>query len=387
MWKNNSVPYVYQKRGVYYFSRRVPKDLDEYYRHPKITISLRTKSLKAAKAKSASLASQLDEEWLTLRWRRNDSPLRKFLFEQSFEARSQSNAPVMSEARDIYLRTKGGSRPKTFTQAIDRTVNNLIGLVGDKPIDTYSRQDANLLRDHLTDRALNSATVKKHLNSLRTIVNFTNRECGLKDINSFAGMHFGDDEPYEDSRRQPIPLPIIRSVQMECHEHNDEARWLIALISDTGMRLSEAAGLIKDDLGLDKEYPHIALKAHPWRRLKTKGSERIVPLAGEALWAARQAQKTGQSQFLFPRYCNESACKSNSASAALNKWLSPRVSDGCVIHSFRHSIRDRLRAVECPQDIMDRLGGWSVGGIGESYGNGYPVEVLFKWMSRGVMSN
>ena len=62
MWKNNSVPYVYQKRGVYYFSRRVPKDLDEYYRHPKIIFSLRTKSLKAAKAKSASLASQLDEE-------------------------------------------------------------------------------------------------------------------------------------------------------------------------------------------------------------------------------------------------------------------------------------------------------------------------------------
>ena len=30
-----------------------------------------------------------------------------------------------------------------------------------------------------------NATVKKHLNTLRTIVNFTNRECGLKDINSF----------------------------------------------------------------------------------------------------------------------------------------------------------------------------------------------------------
>jgi hypothetical protein len=51
MWKNNSVPYVYQKRGVYYFSRRVPKDLDECNRHPKITISLRTKSLKARMAR------------------------------------------------------------------------------------------------------------------------------------------------------------------------------------------------------------------------------------------------------------------------------------------------------------------------------------------------
>ena len=29
---------------------------------------------------------------------------------------------------------------------------------------------------------------------------------------------------------------------------------------------------------------------------------------------------------------------------------------------------------ECPQDIMDRLGGWSVGGVGETYGSGYPIE-------------
>ena len=97
----------------------------------------------------------------------------------------------MSEAKDIYLRTKGVSRPKTFTQAIDRIVNNLFELVGDKPIDMYSRLDANLLRDHLANRALNTATVKKHLNTLRTIVNFTNRQCGLKDINSFSGMYFG----------------------------------------------------------------------------------------------------------------------------------------------------------------------------------------------------
>ncbi len=107
-------------------------------------MSLRTKSLKVAKAKSTSLASQLDEEWLTLRWRRNESPLRRFLHEQAYEARGQSSALLMPEAKDIYLRTKGVSRPKTFTQAIDRTVNNLFELVADKPIDMNSRKDANL---------------------------------------------------------------------------------------------------------------------------------------------------------------------------------------------------------------------------------------------------
>ena len=101
MWKYNLVPYVYQKRNIYYFSRRVPKDLEDCYKSSKITLSLRTKSPKVAKTKSVSLASQLDEEWLTLRWRRNDSPLRRFLHEQAYESRGKSSAPLMSEAKDI----------------------------------------------------------------------------------------------------------------------------------------------------------------------------------------------------------------------------------------------------------------------------------------------
>ena len=106
-----------------------------------------------------------------------------------------------------------------------------------------------------------------------------------------------------------------------------------------------------------------------------------MPLVGESLWAAQRSYEDTNSQFLFPKYCNKDQCKANSASAAFNKWLKPRVPEGCVIHSFRHSMRDRLRAVECPPDIIDRLGGWTVGGVGEGYGEGYPLEVLHRWMN------
>ena len=53
-------------------------------------------------------------------------------------------------------------------------------------------------------------------------------------------------------------------------------------MSDTGMRLGEAVGLAVKDVHLDDETPYINLIPHPWRRLKTKGSERYVPLVGEA---------------------------------------------------------------------------------------------------------
>ena len=381
MLYTREVPYLYSRDSIYYFNRRIPKDLQSHYRCNRIIVSLHTRSTHVAKTKSVTLAAQLDEEWFNLRWHRKDNPLRCLLGEPDY---LPSNAPMLSDAKNIYVGSKGKLRPLTFSQAVERAVSSLINTVGDKPIDRYSRKDANLLRDKLFKRGLRKSSIKRMLSSLSALVNFVVREQGLPDIKTFSGIYLGDSDPELDSRRYPIPLNNIRSVQRQCQELNDEGRWLIALISDTGMRLSEAIGVHKDDIVLDHEYPHISLKPHSWRRLKTIGSERNIPLVGFSLWAVKQAMSNSNTDFLFPRYCNEKECKSNSASAALNKWLAPRVGTGCVVHSFRHSFRDRLRAIECPQDIADRLGGWSVGGIGESYGLGYPVEVLSKWMIKAM---
>ena len=104
-------------------------------------------------------------------------------------------------------------------------------------------------------------------------------------------------------------------------------------------------------------------------------------MVGETLWAASGAIKGASwSDFLFPRYNRGSSSHANSASAAINKWLKPRVPEGCVIHSFRHSMRDRLRAVECPSDIIDAIGGWTTIGVGQKYGLGQPLDVKAKWM-------
>ena len=47
---------------------------------------------------------------------------------------------------------------------------------------------------------------------------------------------------------------------------------------------------------------------------------------------------------------------------------------GCVIHSFRHPMRDRLRAVQCPSDMIDEKGGWTKAGVGQKYGEGYDLN-------------
>ena len=60
--------------------------------------------------------------------------------------------------------------------------------------------------------------------------------------------------------------------------------------------------------------------------------------------------------------------------------MKEKLSKPYVIHGFRHSFRDRLRAIECPLDIIDQLGGWRLKSVGQGYGKGYELSVLSKWV-------
>ena len=221
--------------------------------------------------------------------------------------------------------------------------------------------------------------MRRIFGSVRSIINLAMREQGIEGTNAFARTYM--PQRYDQKERQPIPSAALLALQQNCKDKEDEARWLIALISDTGMRLAEAAGLAMNDICLDEELPHISIRTHSWRRLKTRGSERVVPLVGASLWAAKRLHQRGGA-FAFPRYCNEKGCNANSASAALNKWMKGIIGNEYVIHGLRHSLRDRLRAVECPSDITDQIGGWTTEGVGHGYGRGYTLEVMAKWMRK-----
>ncbi|CAI8164782.1 MAG: Uncharacterised protein [Cryomorphaceae bacterium] len=147
------------------------------------------------------------------------------------------------------------------------------------------------------------------------------------------------------------------------------------------MRLAEGAGLLRSDFIEQDGILCVNIRPHPWRPLKTASSARVIPLVGSARWAAeRILAQPYSSEFAFPNYNDGKRTNANSASAALNKWLKTKVGQGYTIHSFRHSMRDRLRAVECPSDVIDQIGGWLTHGVGNSYGNGYDYRILNKWM-------
>ena len=369
--------YTYRKGSVYYFSKVVPQDLADFYAKPRIVKSLRTKSHSHAKIASRSLSARLEDYWLGLRLQRADVPAAHLLIVPREQL--DSKLPSIGDALEVYLAVKGQAKGKLFFSHAKRNVSYVIACLGSRPLDCYSTADAATFRQWLIDRNLSNTSLVRIFGVVKAVINFCIKEQGLDCKNPFSGVYL----PAENNKKRfPIKDAKLKKLQRECVLLDDDIRWLVALISDSGIRLSEAVGLLVDDIVLDAEQPHITLVKHPHRRLKTDASERVIPLVGASLWAARRIKENTTSRFCFSRYCSEDNCNSNSASAAINKWIKTIVGSEGVIHGLRHGFRDRLRAVEAPVDMIDQLGGWSLRSVGQGYGDGYPLDLLHRWMER-----
>jgi len=365
---------MYLRNGIYYYSRRVPLDLQAQHPVKRIVVSLHTKSEAAALTSSYRLTHELNGYWSSIRVSR----LTKALIPSPKQSFTNKSNVTLEQARDLYLKLKGSNKPKLFHQVAFRNTRYLIDVLGNKDLLDLTSIDAGKFRDSLLSKGLASSSVHRVFSSIKSIVNLAIKETGLDILNPFLGTYIPDLN--DTKERQPIPPVTINKIQSVCKSIDDELRWMVALISDTGMRLGETAGLKASDVILDCAHPHLIIQPNNSRRLKTKQSERKIPLVGCSLWAAKRALQSCNSEYLFQRYNKTGTCNANSASAALNKWLKLYVEKDVVMHSFRHSLRDRLRNVECPSDVIDSLGGWSKGSIGENYGSGYQLSILHKWM-------
>ena len=368
-------PYLVRKRGIFYLQKRIPQQLTGHYGRTFVRKSLRTKDRLEASKLASQLVRGLEREWNELLFTVSATGSVYDLLHDKPIA-----LPTLSEARETYCEMKGRADDRRFVRYTSRVVSEIVHLAGDKVINGYTRNDALLFRDSLLKREVSHNTVKRNFECIRAIWNFAARENGISDPNPFANMNYGNGAAAV--KRMPIPIDDIRKVQQLCYQKDDDIRWLIALLSDTGMRLAEAAGLAKEDVFLDTEIPYVRLCERPWRPLKTRSSERDLPLVGAALWAVHRAYDVSPNEYLFPRYCSDDGCNADYASNSLNKWLRKHVPDRCVIHSFRHSLRDRLRVFECPSDIIDQIGGWKTAGVGQYYGTGFELDVLFQWMKK-----
>ena len=94
--------------------------------------------------------------------------------------------------------------------------------------------------------------------------------------------------------------------------------------------MAEVMRLLVSDVHLDNAIPHLIIKAHPHRRLKTKVFSSLVPLVGGALSAAEQA--------VIIRIENELCCQVMvdymDQSKILSRSISIRLAALCALSSW-----------------------------------------------------
>ena len=187
----NDVKHLCQRDGVFYFVRRVPVDVLPYYSSNRISISLKTKSAFAALRASKSINQRLEDYWLGLRLQNMDIPAIQVVRNNN---NLKDNTILLSQACELYLRLKGVSKDKVFIRTANRNTQYVTKLLGDRPISSYSSNEAAQFRDWCIEQGMSIKTVKRVFSSIRAIVTLAIAEEGLDCSNAFARTYFPDDE-------------------------------------------------------------------------------------------------------------------------------------------------------------------------------------------------
>jgi integrase len=321
---------------------------------------------------------------------RNSAP-EDYLSAVELEAGKQlhgTHTECLNDALDLHLGIHPQRDNERFVVYQRRAFAGLVAVTGNKAVDTFSRSDA---RAYLEDSLpkVTTGTVRRRIGVLSAVFATYIRENDLSRPNPFANLQI-PKEGHDSKKRKPFTVPELATLDAACIAKADPMRWIVALLAGTGARLAEIVGLPLEDIVLDAPHPHVILQVHPWRDIKgAKGlrgvKDRVVPLVGSALRAAKQVKDGAaiEQRFAFPQYTNETTCKATSASGALNGWIR-RLPLDHTCHELRHTVKDQLRAVQCPKDISDAITGHGKKDTGDGYGDGYNLQVKTEWLAKAV---
>lgn len=290
-----------------------------------------------------------------------------FLLSRLFE---EYEAATKDEIRDL-----SPDQYRIWRNGRMRAVEQFVRVAGDKPVTEIGDSDAldymEWWRHRVVAEDIAAKTANKDIGQLSGMLKTMSvrRRLNLPDI--FKGLRLKGET---ERSRAPFEPAYIQSRLLggAVAALNEDARFVVYVMIETGLRLSEICNLTERTIFLNAPVPYVRVEAEG-RRLKTESSARELPLVGVALAALRQ--RPGG----FPVYRDKAA----GLSATVNKFLTEnklRPTNEHTVYSLRHSFKDRLVAVEAPDSLIDALMGHAT--HKPKYGRGPSLELKLKFLER-----
>jgi integrase len=245
-------------------------------------------------------------------------------------------------------------------------------------------------RAHPEARKISEATINKQLSAVQAILVWANNN-GLvpEDIgwsDPFSKMRLPEDqsdrEPFELAELKKIFSSTLFGGDKKLRGSRGEAgTWLPLIALFTGARQAEIAGLtvadVQSDPGTGISYIVIAEQLKTGKRLKTKMSQRAIPVHDQLISLGlldyvASRKDSGETAWLFPTVAPDK----KGAVQAWSKWFGRylRKTVGIVdatkvFHSFRHGFKDAARSGGVPLETHDALMGQSsASAVSQGYG-------------------
>ena len=318
---------------------------------------------------------------------------------------------------------KERERPEGTVHEYGRAVAMFVQLHGNIPLLGIKRSHARMFREalQLVPRFRKGALLKASLPELsdygrthpaeqKVTPGTVNKQIGAVQAIAGWGRHNGlvpEDAPWSDpfeemrleeeqSQRAPFDVrdlqtifntPLFTAHELPVGAKGDAGIWLPLLALFAGARQAEYAGLRVSDIREDEEtgipFMWFTRDAKAGRRLKTRSSERVVPVHPQLiklgfLKYVETRRKAGDRAWLFPTVAPDQ----KGALRAWAKWWGRHLRDHVgvrdtnkVFHSFRHGFQDALRQATPDEELRDALAGRSSGkSVSRRYGAKAMVE-------------
>jgi len=235
------------------------------------------------------------------------------------------------------------------------------------------------------------ATYNKEIGRLNACFSRANSHFDLSLSNPFDGLRKKESKRQKIEKRRSFSPAELEAYETALSKKSDEIRLIGLLMIGTGCRTKEISGLTRGEVCLDRNIPFIQIRHNHIRNVKNDNSERDVPLVGPCLdalrdYLAKLPESDAPSASLFPRYGRDGGA--DAVSQTLNRIIREelKVSDRkLVAYSTRHTMQDKLRAVEAPPHLREEIMGREhESPTAHGYGDGNLLSTLQRELAKAV---
>lgn len=134
---------------------------------------------------------------------------------QRLHGKPEGSATI-TDALDVHLETNRKRDDVKFTTYARRAFKSLVDVTGDKEIRYFTRADARKFIAKGLEESLNTATIRRRINSYRAVWSSYRRECDPQLPNPFEGLAI-PGEGLDKKARVPFTTEELKRLISACH--------------------------------------------------------------------------------------------------------------------------------------------------------------------------